>query len=229
MEKPEQPHSFSKKIYSFRNIEGEPNKQAIEAYRSLQEKLEKYPWFVGLAPLGSVARGYNIEGSDIDAKIFFDSSKFKHGDFSDSSLFPSEVVEVLKDEVSEIEKALRLKPGFFRPSILSDVNIDRFKQGLEQLRGAKYMNSLITMKDLSDIIIGSKVDKYREEFKKIFRSLDHFQKDNILNTLFEVCIEEEKTTEHKIFHRTGMSDSEWSQILEDRKKLWKKRLNTLWP
>src|SRR5687767_4116229 len=102
----EQPDPLNEKLYRFRNIEDKPNRQALEAYRALQEKLEKYEWFIGVAPSGSVTRGYNLEVSDIDGKIIYDSSKLYHQpNPSHLFSFPTEVVDPLKEYSEEIEES----------------------------------------------------------------------------------------------------------------------------
>lgn len=65
--------SFEKKLYTPRDIEGEPNIEELRQIKELERVLEQHPKFVGLALIGSIAQGYSIESSDIDVNVLFDT------------------------------------------------------------------------------------------------------------------------------------------------------------
>lgn len=69
------PESFEKKLYIPRDAEGEPNREELKKIREIENILKNHPAFVGLAPFGSIIKGYSKGDSDIDINIIYDSSK----------------------------------------------------------------------------------------------------------------------------------------------------------
>lgn len=51
---------------------GGENTEAWEFIRSLDKKLSRYPWYVGLSPFGSTLKGYSTSASDVDLTILYD-------------------------------------------------------------------------------------------------------------------------------------------------------------
>jgi hypothetical protein len=112
---------FKEKFYNPRSAEGVPNWKELKQIRMLDEALSMNEAYVGLSPYGSVVGGYGNENSDIDVKVFFDSSLFKKGEkFDDllritqaSSLYGGKEVHIYWHD---IQNAIFTEPGFTDPA-----------------------------------------------------------------------------------------------------------------
>lgn len=72
------PESFEKKIYIPRDIEGESLTQELAEVRQIEAKFDNVPEFISIVGEGSIFKGYNVETSDIDLVLLYDSSGRKY-------------------------------------------------------------------------------------------------------------------------------------------------------
>jgi predicted nucleotidyltransferase len=214
----EQPNPLNEKLYIIRDIEGEQNTEAIEVIRELEGKLNQYPWFIGIGLIGSNVRGYNLESSDIDCRIIYDRSKSKRLD----------VIDIVKAHVEEIEKAHGFESGKITVPYMEEFDLDKIKKGLVDEKDKEHMQALLIIQDLSGIVIGEKVDHYRQIMKNLLLALSEEERQRKLSQVVEYFMIEEDLGEWKLATRTNIEAEEVKKLRVSRRELWQKRINSIW-
>lgn len=210
-------HPLNEKLYIPRNIEGEINSEAIEVLRELDAKFKQYMWYIGVSLMGSTIRNYNLESSDIDCKLIYDSSK----------IIRSKVIESIKLHCAEIEKDHGFREGYISIAYVVGFNFEKMKK----LAGGKWqddIDTLLTIKDLTGILIGENTDKTREMIKNLLSELSSEEREKVKNLVVDFCVKEERLSEKKLSARIGMSEDEMIQLWKSRKELYGKRFDTVW-
>ncbi|HEY4506668.1 MAG TPA: hypothetical protein VJH71_00695 [Candidatus Paceibacterota bacterium] len=208
---------LNKKLNILRGAEGEINSEAIEIFRSLDDKFKRYDWYIGLSPMGSTARGYVVNGSDIDCKLVYDSPKISR----------SEVIKTVKLVSGETERSHGLRAGHISVAYITEFNPDKIRKGLLSV-GQEYTNSVLTIRDLSGIVIGKTPEKYRDIVRGILANLSTEDRQRFTDQIVEFIITEERLAEQKLAQRTRMSQQKLTELWENRRKLWIKRINAIW-
>lgn len=184
----------------------------------LEDKFSQYNWFVGLALMGSRARGYNTKGSDVDLKIFYDSSEISN----------VKLAAIIKKHTEEIEERTEYTAGHITIPYFVSININMIKKGIQDIDAREGLDALLTIKDLSNPATGEKILKVREDIKEILSQFDDEERGSLINKVANHAINEEKAGEHKLMRRLKMSEEEMIKFWETRRQLWVEHLHGLW-
>lgn len=213
-------NAFETKLYIPRNVEGKPNKKELEIIREFDNRLRKYKEFIGISPLGSVMKGYNLNNlndsienrSDLDLGLMVDVSGA--GD---------EVINNLYAEAKEIaEKCRTDENGVY-------VSLEFFPIDLASLKKEAMDDlSIKTIASVCRLVTGHRIDYYRKEIKTIFNELDKDKQERILKRVLKL-IEglEVKSSIGKLLQRKPELENRREEIINAQKVMWKKRIENI--
>lgn len=211
------PESFERKLFIPRNVEGEQNQKELEVIRTLEERLKDHPAFVGLAPGGSVMRGYSNEFSDIDIWVIFDPSKVPPDDHERINKGGSNIFRDFRERgvhfffISLSPKALDLG------SHVSAKNTTDF--------GHEIPDILATM---TGIVTGKKIDRYRAQIREELQQLTSAQREALKQQALDTLKERDRMSMKKLTKRIPEAEPHSEDIFEARKRLWENRWERIW-
>lgn len=207
---------FENKLYIMRDVEGEPNREELEIVRGLEEYLSDDESFVGIAPFGSVVGGYNIEESDIDLYILYDSFD------------PSKKVlgwdENLKSKTVQYTSEVLKNKGIFLHPNFQNVNPEFILQGFKKDKSYP----IRSMACMTRIVTGRKIESYRDTVRSGIDKLSIPEEKiarRVLNYLIESDIERLDERQKRL---PNISKEEHGQIMDKRYDMWAKRIDKIW-
>lgn len=227
------PDSFSKKLYIPRNIEGKPNSKELAVFKKLKDVLAEDPNFIGLVPHGSVFTGYSAEQSDIDVIGMYISNQGEPQE-------PIGYISNLQQMKKEIERENGVKIHFVLHNIGPEIiqeweNLDGFKKELK-LQEIVFILSLLTR-----LGVGDKVRHYRQVYLRWLNELPletrRVVKNSLLDSLsrkddltFDKRVERMKDSQQteEVHKAKGDLEREQNFVLDEREKLWEKRIAKIW-
>lgn len=199
---------FEKKLYSFRDIKGEPNKGISKFIKKFNNEFSENPAHIGIVLRGSRVKGYSTEISDFDLVVLYDSSKLK--DKTEKLYF----LDTLKEH-GIAPMHLDVNPELIRAD--SSLPVDSMGFGAIVQRIAA----------LTELSSGMKIKEYRDVIK---RELEKLTVEDVLmvkERTMELLLDKEKYSVKKMQKRSDLEiDSD--KLLADRMKLWKKRYDNIW-
>ena len=184
----------------------------------LQDRFAQYHWFIGLALMGSRLRGYSTEGSDIDLKIFYNSSEISN----------VKLAEVIKKNTAEIKGKIKDETCRITIPYFVGINTDKIQTGIQNIDSRAGLDALLTIKDLSSPATGEEISGVRENIKDVLSQLDTEKKAEILDRVVEHAIREEKASERKLMVRLNMSEEDMVDFWKTRRRLWTEHIYNLW-
>jgi hypothetical protein len=203
-------NSVDEKLYAPRTVEGEVNEKFFEVLRFVEEQLSGYPWFIAVAPYGSMTKGYSDNESDIDYHIFTD------GTFTTAD---SDVIFSLNDHIRDkfdckVHNHIQdLGEGFVK-KMFADIG---------------HMNAASSiLKDASRLAIGPRINELRQSIREALRAERENHRLKILVLAMLAINREENASADKMTERLTHDESETKKIIAERMELWKRRLETLW-
>lgn len=206
------PESFEKKLYIPRDVEGNPNKEDLAFLHFLQERLSKKKGFVGIALFGSVVSGYSIEESDIDIYMLYDDPEGFGG-------------KIVLDLRKNIQDAMKEQSRTFH-LLCHNINFDFLMHYIEtDVESPQLVTELGVM---SRLVLGKKIDAYRERFVAEIQKLSSEQRDILRNAIIENLANKDDLSLRKRVERLpDLSGSEHQDILQRRKEMWEKRVRNI--
>ncbi len=213
---------FMKKLYITKDTEGKRNKEIIDAVKELYEELEEQdPKIVGIAPYGSVVRGYNVKGkSDLDVRVLYDD--------------PEEVNEkewevnnkIITDETQKafdkIHKQKDLPPTEIAADLLN-INPE-----LTDRRGnLNYYRNIEAYAPIFLVVTGKKIDYYREYWAKRVSEMSEDKRNKFINNSVHWLTHYAEFNPYKLAERAHISREKLGEIMDAREELWRKRVKRL--
>lgn len=197
------------KINIPRNLEGEPQTEALHAIETLSAELElENPTIVGVAPYGSVIRGTGIEGSDVDIVLLVDDENFSHD--SDERL--CERAQQVWQRISQEQQA---------PSNLAvhirNINIKQLESG--------FSNPALASVFLT--VTGDKVSAYRTELARYIKTLPDNQQTQLKARIVDELQHNYDLNSSKTPNRLGLSPAQYGELNDARRTLWEKRVESI--
>lgn len=214
--------NLEQKLYIPRDVEGEPNRKELEIIRELEKELSKHPAFIGLSPYGSIVSGYSINSetykSDIDLMILFDSEKIKiDQDYID------DYMQGIRNKLKLNLKKIRLQHFVVEIINVKEI-INRIKSETEKKPFPK-----VTLSVMSQVIIGSKINDYREIIARELQKLSpEKQKEAIDKIVESLSIMDQLSLRKRKKRMPELLEQEHEEVLEKRKAMWKKRVEKIW-
>ena len=199
-------------------IKNEKHEECNEISKELNKRFSQYSWFYGLSLMGSNLRGYGTKSSDVDFKIFYDSSEMSM----------SRLAMIVKQHIKEVEELFGFESGHISVPYFVGFNHDLINKGLHDTEGRDQFKALLTLKDLSGPIVGDKVVEVRRKIKNILSQLQVERKREILDRVVDYAVQEEELGEKKLMQRLGMGNDEMGEFWEVRRNLWETHINDLW-
>ncbi len=198
-------------------------KEGANILEELNNKFAQYRWFFGLALMGSRIRGYSTEGSDVDLKIFYDSSEISN----------VALAKIIKQYTKEIEGASGYRPRHISIPYFVGIDIHKIQTGIQNVVDGRDdnrygFNALLTIKDLSGLATGEKISEIHQKIKDMLSKLDAEKRIQILDRIIDYAVMEEQYSENKLMRRLRMNEEDMAKFWETRRKLWSKRINELW-
>ena len=209
------PEAFKNHLYIPRNVEGEQNKEQTELLRKLEEVLKRRPEFVGLAPSGSVMKGYSNEKSDFDVWVVVDSSCL---------VSPLDCLNSSSEEFKEFtEQGMHV----LILHIANEIDIGSY----EYMKDNKKFEPRIVgaVATLTGLVTGSKIDKYRDQICQKIKRLTLEQQSALKNQVMDILAYRDRMSIDKIIKRIPELDTEdIIEIINGRDELWQKRWDEVW-
>lgn len=212
--------SLEKKLYVPRDIGGEPVPEVFEVVRQLEEKLQKYPRFVGIALLGSSVGGYGTESSDIDLRILYDPRYLEREKNMSETLW-NVVVAVCREREKENKK--HISPELV--SLDPERDMNSFKQwGSDDMARA--------VANTARVMSGEKIGDYRKRYREVLHTLSSSSQQKIIEEALKILSDEDLSRLHTRAWRTAELEKkdvketyvEQEKILVARQKLWRNRI-----
>lgn len=204
---------YSKELYIFEDVAGNPNKEDLEFLYSLQEELSKKDGFVGLALFGSMVSGYSIEESDIDLYMLYDDPK----------TLGSEIGAKLWKEIQNLTKNQRRKFNILGHNINFEFLMYYIKGDINSAQLATELGAM------SRLVTGDKIETYRNKFVAELGKLPKEKKLIVLNNIIESLSQKDAASLAKRKERMpNLSDEDHKNILNARKNMWEKRVKEIW-
>lgn len=215
---------FKKKLYLARSAEGESNKEHLELLREFASEMGEYPEFVGLAPKGSVVKGYSNEISDIDVTILFDSGKLRENNIDrdkDEEEFLGETETLRKYKTEGIQ--------FFFLDLNFELNTESFDIQAEDAENSMGYFFKKTLVELTKITLGDDVENYREVYKEKLNTIkEEHKREKIKQMVVKLLLNEDKIGMTKLVQRHPELEGHRQEILDSRRELWEKRYDKIW-
>lgn len=220
------------KLYVVRDVDGEPNREEIEIVRELEKELSKHPAFIGVSLFGSAISGYStnqeefnsefgtIDKPDLDLYVLYDLKKFSED--QDVSDFYSLVKEIIFDIVRKHHKEIDVKKmGINRKEIIEGIRLLPTQE--------RNTSTEIDLAVMSRVISGETINEIREEVKVELRNLSVLSRTLILKKIVDNLVERDILSLKKRKKRMPkLSEEQHREILEKRKKMWRKRVQKIW-
>lgn len=218
--KPSYNPDFENKLYIARDVEGEPNRDDLEIIRGLEERLSEEKSFVGIAPFGSVVGGYSTKESDIDLYVLYDSNDVVE------FLRLKESCEEYKNSIwDKIQKKLQIIFTNVDPQMI----IEDLKRGVKPNNPGESISTSNDLVEMTRVVTGKKIDVHRngirEEIKKLSSEQQQKLSESVLDSLYRREVLSLKKRQERF---SDLSEDEHEGILEERRKLWRKRIEKIW-
>ncbi|MEK7083003.1 MAG: hypothetical protein AAB972_02430 [Patescibacteria group bacterium] len=206
--------SFEKKLYIPRDVEGKPNKEALEEIRELEKQFAKSPMFVGIAPTGSMVEGYSTVSSDIDIHILFDATP------DNEDKVYNELREIALESQRVRKQEGKRDLGDIYENINPETTWREFKNG-------DSAPLVAILSELTRIVIGDKIDRYRQIYKEELHKIPIRKRKQVLDGVANFLAQSEEPSSIKRITRI-ISDKSKTEIFYKRRDLWKRRIDALW-
>ncbi|MFA6190098.1 MAG: hypothetical protein WC711_01100 [Candidatus Staskawiczbacteria bacterium] len=208
------------KLYSPRDVEGEPNWKRLEIIKDFDKFLSEYGAFIGVSPYGSSVNGYNLKSSDIDINVLRDLSKVN--DVAENDAF-NRAIEYFCRENHE-------KNGTKIEVWIVNVDIDAIKRDIRAfLKGDELSFPTSPIAEMSEMVTGDKIKQYRAqisaELKKMPKQKQKWAMDVLVDRL---TMTDSMNLGKKGERIPALKYPESENIRNKRRILWKRRVLKIW-
>ncbi len=223
--------SFEGKLYKPRNIEGEPNTEALERIRGLEAALSSNPSFVGLAPVGPTMRGYNTDQLEIEAVILYDAKSDEEDTRARKEL--QTIIEARnKGLQTEGKKDVAMKFQNINPEAVIPPpqqgeagRLPSYHLGAPGV--AKFQHILAEM---TRVVTGEKIKEYRGKYSDVLKRLPRENRFALLEQVILLCEDQERPDtevgERSLHPEKSVDDV--SKVRYARMDLWRRKVANMW-
>ena len=219
---------FSNKLYSPRDIEGNPNFETFRVVDTIYEALAEESDFVGVEPFGSTMKGYSHEESDFDVRILVDvkdKMNFENIDDTDEIIKIGSEVHHRTEYLKEKAKQALVSKGFDCDklhllifTISKEENTKRIQSGLiRDENDAEIVGALFKM------FKGTRINEFRDPVVAELKKLPEAERLNQVQLMAVTLAESELKNFHKIQQRTG-GNQDYNSLLRSRTEMWENRI-----
>lgn len=179
--------------------------------------LKDAPGYYGVVPIGSAARGYSVQASDIDMIVFRDRKS--NGTDQELQKFVTEVHDkVVKNSPSGPE--MQYLNGEFDADMVREFVDDTIKTF------AYLRKTYFWLYCFSPMAIGEGIDEMRKQIKTVIRTYPEAEQKNIIRTMAYEIAYQEQLSRAKILRRLEFMTAQELQQLEDKRRLlWERQIN----
>lgn len=212
------------KLYISKDIEGERNKEIMGTVKELAKSLEEQDSrIIGVAPYGSVVRGYRIEGkSDLDVYVLYDDRE----EIGEKEWGAN--ISVITDETQETFDKI-YKPKNLSPIdiAVNAININPELINTREKGDLNYYRNVETYAPIFLVVTGKKIDDYREYWVKKVSEMSEDQRDKLIYNSVKWLTRYADFNPDKLRGRLGISREKLGEIMDTREDLWRKRVKHL--
>lgn len=211
------PEFIENKLYTARDIEGEPNFKELEMIRQLEDRLNKNESFVGIAPFGSMVSGYSTAESDIDIFVLYDDPGITK-------------IDNLEEQAELWEREIK-RSGIDADILFQNINLKLILQdlrvGIKLGRPHEFISPALTQ--LSRVVTGKRIEHYRRIVSAELQKLTSEQKEKVIDVIVERLVRRDELSLYKRKKRMPeLSEEDHQRILEARATKWRKRVQKVW-
>ena len=212
------------KLYTFRDIEGNPNTEVIAALREIADQLGKREWFIGVSVRGSSTQDDAdfTRGSDVDITVFADFTR------------AARIVRTLENDVrarlESIGREKKLKIELRRVELVTPAALcTEVQMSLDEIPIPGHVRSQIAL--LSHVGVGEKLYALRDAIRNILSSATPAFRQKLYE---EAAIDLARDDVLSFPKRVGKMDIKGAlhmhkeRYRNTRQRLWVRRLRLLW-
>jgi len=199
------------------NTEGKLDFEAHKVAEVLNNEMRESLGYIGVAPIGSMVRGYATKDSDIDVVVFRERALVASSTEEDA--FIREICEHV------VAKSKTKRTFSFIQSRFSEKDVQHV---IEMAKQNSYDENPLWMYIFSPTAIGPKIEEYRTMVKEALEPLPEDVREKAVMGMAYALVRAEIRSHEKIEERIpGIDDEQQKNIFRERYNLWMRQIHAI--